>query len=96
MIVYHSARIFDPFVYYVKSPQTSEALAPLILLGAIWAMPLFFFVAGFALWHSLESRGPGQYVRERAKRLLLPLTIGLLTLVPFQIYISRLANGEHI
>jgi peptidoglycan/LPS O-acetylase OafA/YrhL len=96
VIVYHSARIFDPFVYYVKSPQTSEALAPLILLGAIWAMPLFFFVAGFALWHSLESRGPGQYVRERAKRLLLPLTIGLLTLVPFQIYISRLANGEHI
>ncbi len=96
VIVYHSARIFDPFVYYEKSPVQSEALAPLILLGAIWAMPLFFFVAGFALWHSLEARGPGSYVRERTKRLLLPLAVGLLTLVPFQIYISRLANGEHI
>jgi surface polysaccharide O-acyltransferase-like enzyme len=96
VIVYHSARIFDPFVYYVKAPETSAALAPLILLGAIWAMPLFFFVAGFALWHSLERRGAGNYVRERVNRLLLPLTVGLLTLVPFQIYISRLANGEHI
>ena len=96
VIVYHSARIFDPFVYYVKAPEQSAALAPLILLGAIWAMPLFFFVAGFALWHSLESRGPGKYIRERVNRLLLPLTVGLLTLVPFQIYISRLASGEHI
>jgi peptidoglycan/LPS O-acetylase OafA/YrhL len=96
VIVYHSARIFDPFVYYVKSPEQSEALAPLILFGALWGMPLFFLVGGFALWYSLASRGAGNYVLERAKRLLLPLTIGLLTLVPFQIYVSRLANGEHI
>ena len=96
VIVFHTARLFDPYVYYMKAEQQTEALGPLVLLGVIWAMPLFFFVAGFALWHSLESRGSGGYIRDRAKRLLLPLTIGLLTLVPFQIYISRVVNGEHV
>jgi peptidoglycan/LPS O-acetylase OafA/YrhL len=96
LIVYHSARVFDPFVFYVKSDHQFEALAPLILFGATWAMPMFFLAAGFALWHSLSHRGTGSFIRERAKRLLLPLGIGLVTLVPLQIYLARRSAGEQI
>ena len=96
LIVYHSARVFDPFVFYVKAPEQFVTLGPLILFGAIWGMPLFFFAAGFALWHSLGGRAADSFVRDRVKRLLLPLAAGMLTLVPLQVYITRRAAGEHI
>ncbi len=50
-----------------------------------WHMPLLFAIAGMAAWFSLGKRGGGQFMKERAKRLLIPLAL-ILVLFPFQAY----------
>jgi peptidoglycan/LPS O-acetylase OafA/YrhL len=57
-------------------------------------MPLLFVIAGAGLWFALERRTPGQVLRERTRRLLLPLIIGMFLIVPPQIYYERLQRGQ--
>jgi peptidoglycan/LPS O-acetylase OafA/YrhL len=96
VVVFHATRPFDPFDYYVKAGGEVEALAPVLLFVSLWGMPLFFVLAGLAAWHSLARRGAGRFVRERAARLLVPFLAGLVLLVPPQLHVQSLANGEHV
>jgi fucose 4-O-acetylase-like acetyltransferase len=45
-------------------------------------MPLLFCVAGTAAWHSIRRRGVAGFVRERLRRLLVPLVFATLTIIP--------------
>jgi glucans biosynthesis protein C len=96
LIVFHTARVFDPSNFYVKAPVQIDAVAPLILFGVVWGMPLFFLIAGYAVWHSLNARGAGELVSERVKRVLLPFVAGVVLLVPPQIYIERHLTGDRV
>ena len=51
-----------------------------------WHMPLLFFIAGTTSYISLNYRSTSEYVKERIKRLLIPLVIFMLTLHPMQAY----------
>jgi hypothetical protein len=46
----------------------------------LWGMPLMFFIAGMAVWYSLRKRTAGEYLRERARRLLVPFIVELVAL----------------
>jgi glucans biosynthesis protein C len=92
VVAFHALRVFDPFDFYVKGPQV-DALAPLILLGGLLGMPLFFLLAGISLWHSMQRRAPLPLVRERLRRLGLPFVVAVVVLVPPQIHVQRLQAG---
>jgi len=92
VVVFHGLRVFDPFDFYVKGPEL-EALVPVVLLGVLVGMPLFFVLAGFGLWHSLGRRSAATVVRERALRLGVPFVVGVVVLVPPQIHAERLQDG---
>ena len=51
-------------------------------------------LAGVSAWYSLQRRGNGRYVRERIVRVLFPLIVGTLTLVPPQVYLERRLRGQ--
>jgi peptidoglycan/LPS O-acetylase OafA/YrhL len=53
-------------------------------------MQLLFLLAGAATLFSLRYRSGGEYVKERFKRLLIPLVFGVLVIVPPQLYIEIL------
>jgi glucan biosynthesis protein C len=62
---------------------------------AVWLMPLFFLVAGFAARYSLRRRTAGQYLVERVKRILIPLyTVGMFVLVVPQDYFQAFTDGR--
>lgn len=93
LIPFHAAAIFysgDLGEFYVVNPSTSATLSCFLLLVHQWHMPLFFFLAGAASWHSLQVRKAKSYMQERLNRLLLPLVAGVLTLVPPQVYVHEL------
>jgi glucan biosynthesis protein C len=47
-------------------------------------MLLFFLIAGAGTYYAIRSRNAGQYARERALRLYVPLVFGILVItVPF-------------
>jgi len=60
----------------------------------IWQMPLFFILAGASVWYALGNRTPGAFAKERVLRLLVPLIFGMLIVVPPQVYLQRVFDGD--
>ena len=86
LIFFHTARIFDDLGFYVKNEPQEPAVKFVVILAALWGMPLLFTIAGVAIWHSLQKRTVTAFVCERLQRLLIPFLVGLLVIVPPQIY----------
>jgi glucan biosynthesis protein C len=83
VVVFHSALVFDASDdFYVKNDDTTDVTTWLAALGVVWAMPLLFTVAGVAARHSLARRSALTFVRERLRRLGLPLIAGVVLLAP--------------
>ncbi len=79
---YHSAQVFSHFWAYVQNGERSRPLVWLVEFMFQWHMHLLFLVAGMAAFYALRSRPAGTYVRERVKRLLVPLVFGIVVVVP--------------
>ena len=90
LVPFHTARIFDIWEpNYVKNADLSNVLSYFIAFLAAWNMPLLFLLAGAASGYALEFRSGGAYLKERFKRLFIPLVFGVLVIVPPQAYIAR-------
>ena len=59
-----------------------------------WFMHLLFMVSGVAAASSLRKRSAGQFVGERANRLLLPLLIGTLCVISIQSWLRAVSFGR--
>jgi len=55
-----------------------------------WFMHLLFLIAGIGAAHALRSRSARAFVGERARRLLLPLLVGTLFVIPIQAWLRAL------
>ena len=95
LVFFHTANIFDLLPYAVKNEQTSILLMAFVGFFSQWGMPLLFFMAGMATWHSLGKRTPGQFIAERIKRLAIPFITGLCVVVPPQRYYGLLTNPDY-
>jgi hypothetical protein len=95
LVFFHTARIFDDLGFYVKNEPQQSAVSFIVILFAIWGMPLIFFIAGIAIWYSLQERTVGAFVRERLQRLFVPFIVSLLVIVPPQIYCRLSTNPAY-
>lgn len=96
LIPFHTARIFDFWEpNYVKNADLSAGLSFFIAFFAVWSMPLLFLLAGTASGYALEFRSGAAYLKERFKRLFIPLVFGVLVIVPPQAYIARFQQPGH-
>lgn len=79
VLVYHVCYIFNG-VGILGGVPGAENIPALDLAASIvypWFMVLLFVAAGMSARYSLERRTSGQFVRERAVKLLVPSTLGL-------------------
>ena len=91
----HSALIFcHDGIFPLRSGEDSELLFYFTGIVDPWHMPLLFVLSGAGTWFALRFRKAGQYARERAERLLVPLVFGTLLIVPPQVYLQRLNEGR--
>jgi peptidoglycan/LPS O-acetylase OafA/YrhL len=77
--------------YFIQNKELSVELLFIILFIDIWHMPLFFFLAGISTSYSLNSRTGREYLKERVKRIVIPLILGILIVIPLIVYFERLA-----
>lgn len=92
LIPFHTAVIFTTGSYdYVKNAQTSALMDVFTSFISLWGISLLFLVAGGASRFALASRSVGQYLNERVTRLLIPFVVGMLVIVPLQVYVGRLS-----
>ena len=88
-IVFHAAESFVPGIpeWAVADNSPSMTLAVIFYVSHIFRMPLFFLMAGFFGHMVYHRRGYECFVRDRIKRILIPLVAGWIVLYPAIVYI---------
>ena len=98
LVFFHSAQIFYFADFYVKNePPNIESASQLVstlfvAFAGLWGMPLMFLIAGLSVWYSLRKRTAGQFALERTRRLVVPLVVGTVLLVPPIVYFALKAD----
>lgn len=94
LFFFHTGMIFVGWGWHVVNEQTIPALAWPMDIAHRLRMPLLFVIAGAGMRFALRRRDPGHLLRERTLKLLLPLVVGMFLIVPPQIYVERLLDGQ--
>lgn len=92
---FHNARFFDFGDWHVKNAETNLGAEIFIDFFALWMMPIFFVLAGAAVFYALKFRTAGGFAKERTLRILIPIVIlGWFIMSPPQVYLERLTHGD--
>jgi len=94
LILYHVGMFFVPWGYHLKNNFICSALTRPMLFLNQWRLPALFLISGMGTYYALGKRSGAQFARERLTRLLLPLTVGILLVIPPQVYFERLDQGQ--
>ena len=85
---------FVPWGWHIKNNVIYEWFAvPMYFLNQ-WRIPILFVISGMGTYYALGKRSRKQFSRERLRRLGFPLLIGMLLIVPPQVYIERIAHAQ--
>jgi len=93
LILFHVGMFYvADWGWHIKSSDTSEWLQLLMRVVNPWRMPLLFLVSGSALWFAAKKSSAVSLLKLRLTRLLPPLVLGMLVIVPPQIYYQILQH----
>ena len=83
-VVFHIAWFYTPFPVQtpVKDVSANDGLGWLFVASHTFRMQLFFLIAGFFGRLVLQKRGMGVFLKNRAKRILIPLLVAWIFLIP--------------
>lgn len=93
-IALHAALAYVGPGWIVSDDNTSKSLGLLFPAVHGFRMPLFFLLSGFFTAMLWQRRGLAGLLSQRAKRILLPLTLACLTIVPAMNWVSNWAISE--
>ncbi|SFF88160.1 acyltransferase family protein [Pontibacter chinhatensis] len=93
LIFYHTGMFFVSWEWHVKNPEISEALERPMLFMNQWRMSLIFLVSGVGVYFAMGYRSAGTFAKDRLKRIFVPLLVGMLLIVPPQVYFERVVQG---
>jgi len=94
LILYHVGMFFVPWDFHIKNSVTYEWLTfPMVFLN-LWRLPLLFVLSGMGTYFNISKRSGGGFAKERFVRLFIPLAVGILFIVPPQVYLERLDAGQ--
>ena len=89
LIVYHTAMVFVAnWGFHFKSEHQSETLQYFMLIVEPWRMASLWFISGVALQTAFSKYTISQLLAKRSFQLLLPLLVGVLIIVPPQLYVE--------
>jgi len=88
LLPYHVGMLYVRWDFHLKSSHAGPAPEPFMLLSSPWRLSLLFMVSGVVTAQALARASPEGFVRRRARRLLLPLLVGVVLLIPPQSYIE--------
>ena len=89
LLLFHVGMVFNPAPFYhVRNGEVSFFFLVLCGFIGLWHMPLLFLLAGWSAASSLRGRGVGGFLRERWRKLAVPLVAGCLLLAPVIKYLE--------
>ncbi len=95
-IALHASQSFSPIPWIVQDSRQEPLFG--LLLAAIhgFRMPLFFLVSGFFTAMLWRRRGISAMLKQRVMRILLPLLLGMVTIIPALDWVSSWAAGSSL
>ncbi len=94
LILYHVGMFFVPWGWHIKNNvEYGWIRFPMVFVNQ-WRLPILFVISGMGTYYALNKRTPFQFSTERIKRLFLPLVVGMLLVIPPQVYIERISEGQ--
>jgi len=72
VFLFHIGMVFNTWGWHIKNDQQFAALNYPMRFLHYWRMPLLFFISGAGTWFALGFKSTGEYLKERANRLLHP------------------------
>ena len=92
-VVFHSLLAYSPYLknfdesikssFPMLDPNTSLRSADLmLLLRPLFSMPLMFYLSGIFVWSGIQKRGSIGYLKNRFKRLIIPLILATILVMP--------------
>lgn len=92
LIVYHTGLIFVGWPWHIKSEVRSDSIAHLLNFITQWRIPLLFFISGAGT--ALAYKGKYlSFLHSRVQRILVPLFVAMLTILPLQYLLERHWQG---
>lgn len=89
LIIYHTSLVYGTRTWLLNSEESSR-LVDLISAGSHpWRMSLLFFISGLVTSSLVERKSVEEIRRSRTRQLLVPFILGVLLIVPPQIYLSE-------
>ncbi len=93
LIFYHVGMFFVPWGWHIKNNVIYDWLRwPMLFLNQ-WRLPILFVISGMGTYYALGKRSMGKFAWERFLRLGIPLVVGMILIVPPQIYFERVVEG---
>lgn len=92
VFLFHIGMVFNTWGWHVKNDQQFALLNYPMRFLHYWRMPLLFFISGAGTYFALGFKSTGEYLKERATRLLIPLIAGIFILVPIQVYVEKIGS----
>ena len=87
VVVYHSVAAYATVVPWWFYHDSSFLAADIIReLLDVFMMPVLFFVAGYFALPSLEKKAVGEFLTDKARRLLIPWVLAVLVILPLLFY----------
>lgn len=94
VLIFHSAMPFGAELeWHIRNKETSNLFLEMILWLHLFRMPLLFFISGTVSYFMLQNRTGGGFIGLRVRRLLIPVILGILVIVPPQVYLERVTQG---
>jgi glucan biosynthesis protein C len=94
LILYHVGMFFVPWGFHIKNNVIYGDIRWPMLFVNQWRLPILFVISGMGTYYALSKRSGRQFALERIKRLFLPLVVGILFIVPPQVYFERLDKAQ--
>jgi peptidoglycan/LPS O-acetylase OafA/YrhL len=95
LMLFHIGMVYVPdWSFHFKHEASSERLKNLLLFISPWRMGLLWFISGVALRFMWNKHRDWQLILTRSIQLLLPLLIGILLVIPPQLYIEMTQAGK--
>ncbi|MFX1337648.1 MAG: acyltransferase family protein, partial [Promethearchaeota archaeon] len=92
LIIFHTAMLFAYGTpYFIQNAELSVEMLIFVFIVNIFNMALFFLIAGMSTSYALNFRTGTKYLKERVKRLIIPLLFGILIVIPPIVYFERSA-----
>ena len=96
LVLYHIALAYNSWgeANYIFFERVNP-IASIVVFISPWFMPLMFLLAGVSASFSMKKRGVTAFIKERLKRLGIPLIVGIIFINPILSYVADKSHNGY-